>query len=341
MVIIISLCLFLWVVYYIYKEYKIKKKYGNLEAQYKSWFEKEKEDINKQLEEKRVELQNQEKQIDTIIQKEKELIQEKLDKFKNLEYNKINIEIQDFKNKKEQEILEQINNLSSQKQQEINDLFWKSNLEYQEQKEKLRFDLLHQEEENLKYINNLLENKQTLISEIEDYKQKRKAINEAIRREEEVENEIDYHRIILSDMDKEDINYLLSIEEKIHNKDLLHKLIWSEYLQKPFNQMINNIFGSNVPKNVIYCIENYTTHKKYIGKTSAEVSKRWTEHIKSSLNIGGIKKQKIHEALFKHWDEYTFSILEVVTKETLNEKEKYYISFFETDKYGFNSKSGG
>lgn len=341
MIIIISLCLFLWVVYDIYKKYKIKKKYGSLEAQYKSWFEKEKEDINKQLEEKRVELQSQEKQIDTIIQKEKELIQEKLDKFKNLGYNKINIEIQDFKNKKEQEILEQINNLSSQKQQEINDLFWKSNLEYQEQKEKLRLDLLHQKEENLKYINNLLENKQTLISEIEDYKQKRKAINEAIRREEEVENEIDYHRIILSDMDKEDINYLLSIEEKIHNKDLLHKLIWSEYLQKPFNQMINNIFGSNVPKNVIYCIENYTTHKKYIGKTSAEVSKRWTEHIKSSLNIGGIKKQKIHEALFKHWDEYTFSILEVVTKETLNEKEKYYISFFETDKYGFNSKSGG
>lgn len=220
-------------------------------------------------------------------------------------------------------------------------MFLKSHLEYEEQKEKLRLDLLHQTEENSKYINNLLENKQTLISEIEDYKQKRKAINEAIRREEEVENEIDYHRIILSDMDKEDINYLLSIEEKIHNKDLLHKLIWSEYLQKPFNQMINNIFGSNVPKNVIYCIENYTTHKKYIGKTSAEVSKRWTEHIKSSLNIGGIKKQKIHEALFKHWDEYTFSILEVVTKETLNEKEKYYISFFETDKYGFNSKSGG
>ena len=32
------------------------------------------------------------------------------------------------------------------------------------------------------------------------------------------------------------------------------------------------------------------SNEKYIGKTSAEVSKRWTEHIKSSLNIGGIKK---------------------------------------------------
>lgn len=164
MVTIISLCLFLWVVYDIYKKYKTKKKYGSLEAQYKSWFEKEKEDIDKQLKEKRAELQNQEKQIDTIIQKEKELIQEKLDKFKNLEYNKINIEIQDFKNKKEQEILEQINNLSSQKQQEINDLFLKSHLEYEEQKEKLRLDLLHQ---------------------IEVYEQKRKAINEAVLREKE------------------------------------------------------------------------------------------------------------------------------------------------------------
>ena len=87
MVIIISLCLFLWVIDDIYKEYKIKKKYGSLEAQYKSWFEKEKENIDKQLEEKRAELQNQEKQIDTIIQKEQEIIQEKLDKFKNLWYN--------------------------------------------------------------------------------------------------------------------------------------------------------------------------------------------------------------------------------------------------------------
>ena len=34
----------------------------------------------------------------------------------------------------------------------------------------------------------------------------------------------------LSELDKEDIDYLISIEHKIHNKDLLHKLIWSEYL---------------------------------------------------------------------------------------------------------------
>ena len=135
---------------------------------------------------------------------------------------------------------------------------------------------------------------------------------------------------------------LICIEDKIHNKELLHKLIWTEYLQKPFNLMLKNIFGSNIPKNVIYCIENHNTHKKYIGKTSGLVSNRWTEHIKTSLNIGSIKKNYIHQALDGHWDEFSFSIIEIVSDNVkLGDREKYYISFFESDKYGYNEKSGG
>lgn len=181
-----------------------------------------------------------------------------------------------------------------------------------------------------------------ILETLDDYKKRRDIINEINRREEELQNEIDTHRIILSNNSKDDIKYLLSIESNIHNKDLLHKLIWSEYLQKPFNIMLNNIFGSKIPKNVIYCIENYSTHKKYIGKTSAEVSKRWTEHIKTSLNIGGIKRQKIHDAIFQNWDEFTFSIIEIVDEnKNLSEREKYWIGFYSTDKYGYNIKSGG
>ena len=178
-------------------------------------------------------------------------------------------------------------------------------------------------------------------NELDEFQAKRAAVNEAIRREEELQNEIDSHRIILSDVAKEDIRYLISIEPNIHNKELLHKLIWSEYLQTPFNDMLKKIFGSKIPKNVIYCIENIKLHKKYIGKTSAEVSKRWTEHIKSSLSIGGIKHQNIHDALFEHWDEFTFSIMEEVVDNKLSEREKYYINFFETDKFGYNQKGGG
>lgn len=339
MVIIISLCLFLWVVYNIYKEYKIKKKYGSLEAQYKSWFEKEKENIDKQLEEKRAELQNQEKQIDTIIQKEKELIQEKLDKFKNLEYNKINIEIQDFKNIKEQEILEQINNLSSQKQQEINDLFLKSHLEYKEEKEKLRLDLLHQKEENLEYINNLLENKQTLISEIEDYEQKRKAINEAVLREKEIQEKEDFYKIKISESDLDDILILKDIEKKIHNREAINKLIYEIFIKRPSQEMIKRVVQKDKVCG-IYKITYIKTGESYIGR-SKDIRNRWKQHILSSLNIGSIAHTTFHNFLSeKGLQNFTFEILEEVAPEKLSEREKYWIAFYETNKQ-LNSNIGG
>lgn len=180
-----------------------------------------------------------------------------------------------------------------------------------------------------------------LKSEIDEWKSKQDAINQEIQRQQELEDSVNFHRIQLKESDKSDIHFLLSIEDNINNKELLHKLIWTEYIQRPFNQMINSVFGSKVPKNVIYCIEDINTHKKYIGKTSAEVSKRWTDHIKNSLNIGTIKRQNIHDALYNHWDEFTFTILEEVKDDKLGDREKFYINFFQTDKYGFNIKSGG
>lgn len=178
-------------------------------------------------------------------------------------------------------------------------------------------------------------------AELEDYRQRRATINEQIRKEEELKNEQEFHRIKISSVDKQDIQYLLSIEENINNKELLHKLIWSEYIQRPFNQMLKNVLGGRAPKNVIYCIENVNAQKKYIGKTAGEVNKRWTEHIKSSLNIGQISHQEVHDALFKHWDEFAFYVLEEVQEEKLSEREKYYINFFQSDKYGYNIKKGG
>lgn len=180
-----------------------------------------------------------------------------------------------------------------------------------------------------------------LEKDIEEYRAKRTAINEEIRREEELKLQQDAHRIILSDNDKNDIKYLVSILDNLRNKELVYKLIWSEYLIKPFQNMIKAMFGSKIPNNVIYCIESSDGKLKYIGKTSADVSKRWTEHIKTSLNIGTVSRSKLHDALFLHWDEYIFSVLEIVPKDQLSTREKYYISFFESDKYGLNMKQGG
>lgn len=315
--IILNLC-FLVGIYYILKNEKKKVK-EKVIKEFSDELEEEYKNKKQQLENKYYSLKEK---IRQDICQEEELLKAQQDKRKLViqkEKENIDLELKNYKIIKEKEIKEQVELEKRKIENETSDY-----IKYQEQ---LKEEALSQLSE--------------VYQKLEEQKKIRESINLAILKEEESKNQIDTHRIIISELDKEDIDYLISIEHKIHNKDLLHKLIWSEYLQKPFNQMINNIFGSKVPKNVIYCIENYNTHKKYIGKTSAEVSKRWTEHIKSSLNIGGIKKQKIHEALFNHWDEYTFSILEETTKDKLSEREKYYISFFETDKYGFNLKSGG
>ena len=176
---------------------------------------------------------------------------------------------------------------------------------------------------------------------LEEERSKRAAVNEEIRKQEEKEKYNEIHSVNLTDNEKEDIHFLLSLEERLHNKQALYKLVWSTYLQQAYKNTFHNILGNKDPKNVIYCIENINTGKKYIGKTSAEVSKRWTEHIKTSLNIGSIKSTNIHKALYNHWDEFIFYIIAETEKEKLSELEKYYIKFYESDKYGYNIKAGG
>lgn len=178
--------------------------------------------------------------------------------------------------------------------------------------------------------------------ELADFQKKQQVVNEEILRRRQVEEQQDFYRIILSEQDKEDIHYLISIINNIKNKQLLYKLIWSEYLQKPFNEMLKRVLEEKEIRCVIYKITNLKTGEIYIGKTKAEASKRWTEHIKTSLNIGTIARSKIHTMLFEHWDEFSFEILEKVSDETLlSSREKFYINFYQSNIYGYNMNSGG
>ena len=181
-----------------------------------------------------------------------------------------------------------------------------------------------------------------ITSVLQEYTLKQQNINKAILKQKEIQERQDFYRICLSNEAKSDINYLLSISSSLKNPTILYKLIWSEYVQHPFQQMLKNVLGATDPKNVIYAITNLKTNEIYVGKTKGEVSKRWTEHIKSSLNIGTIKTAKIHEALYNNWDSFSFTIIEkVVSESSLSEREKFYIDFYQSNIYGYNLKSGG
>ena len=70
-------------------------------------------------------------------------------------------------------------------------------------------------------------------------------------------------------------------------------------------------------------------------------SDRWKEHVKSSLGIGTISHQAIHDALLGNWDDFIFNVIEVVNEnQNLGERETYYIKLFESNIYGYNIKGG-
>ena len=166
--------------------------------------------------------------------------------------------------------------------------------------------------------------------ELQNFSEKRTAINEAIRRERELEEAENFYRIDVPPEDQEDIEVLNTIAPRLRNKEALNKLIYSVFIQRPMDEMIKRITGGRDISG-IYKITYLKTGEAYIGKTT-NIKKRWGEHVKSALDIGTIAHSSFHNRLKKDgiWN-YTFEILEEVPKDQLTEREKFYIQLYGTD----------
>lgn len=96
-------------------------------------------------------------------------------------------------------------------------------------------------------------------------KSKYDAVIEEAKRREEMENKLDYYRIIVPEEDKNEINALMSIEHLLSNKRNLYMLIWSSYYTKRVNELAVRVLG-NQPIMGIYRITNIETQQMYIGQ---------------------------------------------------------------------------
>ena len=88
----------------------------------------------------------------------------------------------------------------------------------------------------------------------------------------------------------------------------------------------------------IYKITNNCTGQSYIGQ-SIDIAKRWQQHIKNNKKAN----RPLHDDIKAYGKEnFTFEIIEECSKEELNEKEIYWIAFYNTYKgFGYNQNSGG
>lgn len=179
-----------------------------------------------------------------------------------------------------------------------------------------------------------------LQSEINNLSALRASLIEAQIREQKLKDEQDFYRIHLSIDAQEDIDKLLRFAKECHSQQPLRKLIWSEYFLKPFGEMTGRILGKDKISG-IYKITNIKDGKIYIGQ-STDIKTRWSNHIKAALKIDSIAHSRVHDAMGDEgiWN-FTFELLEQCPKEKLNEREKYYIEFYQSNTYGYNKTVGG
>jgi group I intron endonuclease len=90
----------------------------------------------------------------------------------------------------------------------------------------------------------------------------------------------------------------------------------------------------------IYCIENKLDGKKYVGKTTKTIEKRFKQHIKISESD---TRQHLHNAIRKYKQEnFECYLLEDVSyKKLLSEREMYWIKELNTKNTGYNETDGG
>ena len=175
------------------------------------------------------------------------------------------------------------------------------------------------------------------------YEQAQQKQNEIImmwRREEEKKTERNKYHIIIKEDDLQDIKKFKQFSSELKNPRPLMQYVYKEYYEKPFKQMANRVVGQE-DKIGIYKITNELNQKCYIGQTKQGFKKRWAIHVRTGLKASNNNSSAIHEAMWTDGlENFSFEILSVCEKESLNQKEKEYITFYKSNEWGYNLTKG-
>ena len=212
-----------------------------------------------------------------------------------------------------------------------------------EAKEKMQQEAIKQHEELMIQLGaqaaQMSEQIQTLSNEIEVYSAKQAAINEAIMRQRAIDEQQDFYRVCLAPEVANDVDWLNSIRKNLKKPEIIDKIIYDNYIAKPVLEMVKRVL-QNTTCSGIYKITSLKTGEIYIGK-STDIKNRWQQHCKTVFNCGTIASSLLHTKMKQHGIEnFTFELVEQVPKDQLSEREKFYISFYQSKEVGLNERQG-
>lgn len=186
----------------------------------------------------------------------------------------------------------------------------------------------------------LEQEKEKISNQIDNLKKQLSAGVEAQLRKQEQQDKIDFYKLSISSEILQEIKILEEVKTKLKYPIILNKLIWSAYFQKQTNDLCNRVIGTQTTSG-IYKITNTKTEQAYIGQ-SVDIAARFKQHIKCGLGIDASSTNKLYNAMQNYgvWN-FTFEVIEKCAKTELNNKEKFWIEMFQTDKFGYNVTKGG
>lgn len=176
-------------------------------------------------------------------------------------------------------------------------------------------------------------------SDLAQLKSVYQAATAARLRQQEEQDKISFYRIKISEKQINDIINLQEWKKELNDPSIVSKIIWSAFIIKPTTDLCNRVLGSGSVCG-IYKITNKQTGDIYIGQ-SVNIADRWKQHIKCGLGIDASATNKLYNNMQKYgvWN-FTFEILQKCTRDKLNEKERFWIQMYQSNKVGLNVTKG-
>lgn len=176
-------------------------------------------------------------------------------------------------------------------------------------------------------------------ADLDKMREMRAAARQALLKEQEIKENKDDYRLIPTDADLADIKALERVKRQLNKPRILSMLIWQTYWQPIAKRQFPVIIKAKTATG-IYKITNTITEQCYIGQ-ALDIYRRWSQHAKCGLGIDTPPGNKLYKAIQEYGlENFTFEVLTECNSTELDEKEKYFISLYQADIFGYNGTKG-